>query len=681
MFFQKIATYFPISDPTWIFFVVLCIILLAPMILERLRLPAIIGMIFAGILVGPHGLHVLNRDSSFELFGKVGLYYIIFLASLEMNMQDIKKARNRALTLGVLSFLIPIVLGYFCNRNLLGYSIGASVLMAAMYASHTLISYPITIRYGLARHRTVNIAVGATIIADTLTLLVLAVVSGMYKGHYSGWHWVLLVVRVCLLGGGIVFFFPRLGRWFFRRYNDAVVQYIFVLCLLFLGAGLMEWVGMDGILGAFMVGLVLNRLIPPASPLMNHVEFVGNALFIPYLLIGVGMIIDLNLLFTHPALLYIPITMVVVAITGKWLSAYVTQKIFHMTVTSRNLIFGLTNSRAAATLAVVLVGHNIILADGSRLLDDTVLNGAMMLILISCIVSSIVTEHTARNIVLTYHVQNPTPKERAVNKKMLIALSNPETSEPLMHLALMMRSAKADAPMVALNVVLEDEPKKRGRGLRQLERAAQIAAAANIPLQTQSRWSVNVVSGIYHTMLETDAAEVLIGLHQKARISETFYGKLITDLLAAVQRQTMIYRPGIPLNTLRLIHIVMPAKAEYEAGFARWAERMARLSEQLGCKIALHGTRETLDQLEDVWKEKKFELEYTEYIFTDWRNMLTLANTVNSDHLIAFICARHGTLSYNTHFDLLPEQVERYFSANTLLMIYPDQYEAENNIL
>ena len=271
-----------ITDPTWIFFTMLSIILFAPMLLERLHIPSIVGMIFAGILIGPHGFHVLDRDSSFELFGKVGIYYIMFLASLEMNLNDVQRIRWRALVFGLLSFAIPMAIGYWANTQLLSYSIAASVLVAAMYASHTLIAYPIVLRYGLSRVSSVSIAVGGTIVADTLTLLVLAVVGGMFKEHVTGLYWVWLVVKVVLLGAVIIYVFPRVGRRFFRRYDDSVVQYVFVLSLVFLGAGLMELVGMEGILGAFLVGIVLNRLIPPASPLMSHIEFVGNALFIPH---------------------------------------------------------------------------------------------------------------------------------------------------------------------------------------------------------------------------------------------------------------------------------------------------------------------------------------------------------------------------------------------------------------
>ena len=331
-------------------------------------------MILAGIVVGEHGFNILARDSSFELFGKVGLYYIMFLAGLEMNMEDFKSIRVKATVLGILAFVIPLGIGIWTNLYLLDYALVTSVLLASMYASHTLIAYPIVIRYGINRQRAVSIAVGGTAVTDTLTLLVLAVIAGMYKGETSDMFLVWLVLKVVVLSVLIMLTFPRIGRWFFRRYSDQVVQYIFVMAMMFLGAALMELIGMEGILGAFLVGLVLNRLIPHVSPLMSHLEFVGNALFIPYFLIGVGMLINVNILFGHFDSIKVASVMIVVALTGKWIASWLTQKIYRMRAVERELMFGLSNAQAAATLAAVLVGYNIVLPGGERLLNEDVLN-------------------------------------------------------------------------------------------------------------------------------------------------------------------------------------------------------------------------------------------------------------------------------------------------------------------
>ena len=667
----------PVTDPTWIFFTVLSIILFAPMLLERLHIPSIVGMIFAGILIGPHGLHVLERDGSFELFGKVGIYYIMFLASLEMNLQDVQRNKVRAVAFGLLSFVVPMALGYAANTLLLGFGAAAAVLMAAMYASHTLVAYPIVLRYGLSRLTSVSIAVGGTIVADTLTLLVLAVVGGVFKDHVSGFYWVWLVVKVVALGAVIVWAFPRLGRWFFRRYDESVVQYVFVLTLVFLGAGMMELVGMEGILGAFLVGIVLNRLIPPASPLMSHIEFVGNALFIPYFLIGVGMIINVGALFEHDGGIAVAAVMVAVGVTSKWLAAYATRRAFRLTPDDGRLLFGLTGARAAATLAVVLVGYGIILPDGTHLLGEDVLNGAMLLILATCVVSSLVTENTARRMVQRTDASAPARPADAPDR-LLLAINNPDTITPLVSLTLMLRTPGQMVPPMALHVVLEGDSTALQKGHDQLQRVERIAAAANVEVQTFNRWSVNVVSGISHTVKENAISDLIIGLHQKQRLSESFLGKLGTDLLAAVERQVLIYRGIIPLNTVRRLHLAVPAKAEFEPGFALWMHRVGLLAEQMGCTVEVYGTPATLGAVERQWARQQHQVMALYHEYHSWHDLLPLAHNVRLEHMTIFICARRGTISHHAYMDRLPDQVERCFSQRNLLFVYPSQPATES---
>ncbi len=666
-----------ITDPTWIFLIVLGIILFAPMLLERLRVPSIVGMIFAGILIGPHGFGVLERDGSFELFGKVGLYYIMFLASLEMNLQDVQRIKGRALTLGLLSFAIPMLIGYVANTLLLNYGTSAAILIAAMYASHTLIAYPIVLRYGLSRLTSVSIAVGGTIVADTLTLLVLAVVGGMYKEHVTGLYWVWLVIKVILLGLVIIYAFPRLGRWFFRRYDDSVVQYVFVLGLVFLGAGLMELVGMEGILGAFLVGLVLNRLIPPPSPLMSHIEFVGNALFIPYFLIGVGMLINLRALVEHSGAIIIACVMVVVGLVSKWLASFATQKAFRMSNSERNLMFGLTGSRAAATLAVVLVGYSIILPSGDHLLGEDVLNGAMVLILVTCVVSSLVTENTARKMaVQQQQSSHSVPRESQPNEvpdRIMMALNYPQMVAPLVELSLMLRTPHSVAPIIALNIVLENDPSARQSGEKQLEHAVKIAAATNIRIQTYQRWSVNVVSGISHTIKERAVSDLVLGLHRKERLSDSFYGKLGSDLLATVNRQVFIYRATMPLNTIGRIQMLLPSKAEFEQGFALLMNRIALLAHQLTCGISVYSTPKTLTAVQHYFDASHNGLPVLYNDFNTWNDLIPLAHQSRQDHLMVFVCARRGTISHQAYLDRLPDQIERYFSSRNVLLAYPKQ--------
>ena len=664
----------PITDPTWIFLLVLLIILFAPMVLGRLRIPHIIGMILAGVVIGEHGFNILARDSSFELFGKVGLYYIMFLAGLEMNMGDFKKNRGKAVVLGLLAFVIPMALGFITNMTVLKYGFITSVLLASMYASHTLVAYPIVIRYGVSRHRSVSIAVGGTAVTDTLTLLVLAVIGGLFKGESSEMFWLWLVVKVIFLGFLIIFFFPRIGRWFFRKYDDNVMQFIFVLAMVFLGAGLMEFVGMEGILGAFLAGLVLNRLIPHVSPLMNHLEFVGNALFIPYFLIGVGMLIDIKILFGHGDALKVAVVMTTVALASKWIASWLTQKIYKMKAIERELMFGLSNAQAAATLAAVLVGYNIILPSGERLLNEDVLNGTIVLILFTCIISSFATERAARKLAMN-EAQLDAEDKKNIPEKILIPVANPETIEELINLSLVIRDSKQRNNLMALNVINDNSSSEQleSRGKRNLERAAMIAASADDSLTQISRYDLNIASGIIHTAKEYEVTDVIIGLHRKVNIVDSFFGNLADSLLKGLHREVMIAKFLMSVNTLRRIIIAVPPKAEYEAGFQKWVGHFCRMASILGCRAHFFANEQTLGYLQQLVKNK-YGLTMTDFShLDDWDDLLLLTGQVNYDHLLVIISARRGSISYDTAFEKLPAQLGKYFSNNSLIILYPDQ--------
>ena len=659
---------FPITDPTWIFLLVLLIILFAPILLNKLRIPHIIGMILAGLAVGEHGFNILARDSSFELFGKVGLYYIMFLAGLEMNMGDFKETRNKALVLGLLAFIVPIGIGFVANVSYLKYGIITSVLLASMYASHTLVAYPIVTRFGVSRHRSVSIAVGGTAVTDTLTLLVLAVIGGLFKGETGGFFWLWLVVKVIFLGGLIIYFFPRIGRWFFHRYNDHVMQFIFVLAMVFLGAGLMEFVGMEGILGAFLAGLVLNRLIPHVSPLMNHLEFVGNALFIPYFLIGVGMLINLRVIFGHGDALKVAAVMIVMALTGKWIACWLTQKIYRMSVLERNMMYGLSNAQAA-----VLVGYNIILPGGERLLNDDVLNGTVLLILVTCVVSSLITERAAKK--LAMDDSEPGKESSTETEKILVSLANPDTIEDMMNLSLVIRDTKLKDNLLALHVINDDSTSDnlRMRSKRYLEKAAMTTTAANVSLKQLTRYDLNIASGIIHSVKENEVTSIITGLHRKANITDSYFGMLAGNLLKGLNCEIIISKFLIPVNTIKRIVIAVPPKAEYESGFPRWLEHFCRMGSTLGCRVHFFANEQTTVRLQ-TWIKKRHKQVLTDFsLLEDWNDLLVLTGQVSYDHLLVIISARPGTISYDNSFEKLPRQLGKYFSNNSLIVLYPNQ--------
>lgn len=670
-----LSHYFPITSPTMIFFVVLCIILFAPILMGKLRVPHIVGMVVAGVVIGPHGLNILAKDDSFDLFGHVGLYYIMFLAGLEMNMANFMKNKARTVTHGIMAFVIPMLMGFFINRAVLEYSVMTSVLLASMYASHTIIAYPIIMRYGLTRQRSVTIAVGATAITDTLTLLVLAIIGGLFKGDITGGFWLMLFLKIAVVFFVIFFIFPRIARHFFHRYEDNVAQFIFVLAMTFLGAWLMELIGMEGLLGAFLTGLVLNRFVPNVSPLMTHLEFVGNAIFIPYFLIGVGMLVNVKLLFGGWDSLQVAAVMILVALTSKWIASLFTQKLFGMRGVEREMIYGLSNAQAGATLAAVMVGYNLITPGGQRLLNDDVLNGTVILILVTCVFSSFTTELASKRIALENQAAVP-EDEASDDEKIMINLKHSETAEMLMGLAILMRNRMLNRGVVALNVVYDDinRLQYQEKGRRLLERVTKVANYAGVGVQTQVRIATNIINGIKHAFKEFNASEMIIGMHKSEDSAKKFWGEFIPGLFNGLSRQITIVRCLRPLNTLRRIQVAVPSRAEFEPGFYRWMERLARIAENLDCRIQFHAKRETLSLINEYIQHRhpNVRAEYT--FMAHWIDIANLADGVADDHLFVVITARKGTISYKSALERLPEELTTYFSGKSLMIIFPDQY-------
>ena len=672
-----IGIHLTITYPTWIFFMVLMIILFAPIILGRLRIPHIIGMILAGVVIGKYGFNILERDSSFELFGKVGIYYIMFLAGLEMDLENLKKNLGRAFVFGLLTFAIPFAVGMWVGMSLFRFSVGASLLLSSIFASHTLVAYPIVGRYGLSRHASVSISIGGTMFALTVSLFVLAGISGIYKGELDSGSWMLFVLKCVAYCVFVFWIFPRFARWFFRKYEDNVMQYIFVLALVFLSAALAELAGMEGIFGAFLAGLVLNRLIPHVSPLMNRTEFVGNALFIPYFLIGVGMLINLGTLFSGGETLKVVLVMVVVATVTKWIAAWLTQKIYRMSKASRQMLFGLSNAHAAGALAMVMVGTKIEIAPGEYLMNEGMLNGVVIMILFSCIISSMVTEHAARTMALAEENGEMDMSRGKEDERMMVSIANPETVEPLVNMALLMRNPKSKKELLAVTVEVEyDEAKKQAKlaqRRKSLEHAARIASAVDVPMKTRCRLSTNAATGILNTASEMNATEIVLGLHHKHGLLDSFLGSFAQSILKGTHRQLMIVKCLMPVNTMRRLMVAVPPKAEYEAGFYKWVERLARIGGQLGCRVHFWAHPDTIQRISGYMEKFHSSVRVEFSTMDDWDDLLMMSSKVAYDHLTVIVSARKGAISYQPSFEELPDQITKYFSNSSLMLIYPDQ--------
>lgn len=674
----NLSQYFPITDPTLIFFVVLLMILLSPIIMGRLRIPHIIGMVLAGVLVGKYGLNILGRDASFELFGRVGLYYIMFLAGLEMDMEGLKKNRNRVMVFGMLTFLVPFAMTYFMGVSLLGYIPLASLLLAAIMASNTLIAYPIVGRYGLTRHTSSTLSVGSSMMALFMALIVMASIVNSFHGNGGILFWLLFILKFVAYCVGLIMVIPRVTRWFLRRYSDAVMQFIFILAVVFLSAALSDAVGLEGIFGAFMSGLILNRFVPKVSPLMNRIEFTGNALFIPYFLIGVGMLINVRLLFAGSKILWVVFCIVFFGTLGKAVAAYLAARIFRMSWLAGHMMFGLTSAHAAGAIAMVMVGRRLEVAPGQYLFGDEVLNGIVIMILFTCVISTVITERAAQRLRLQ-EKEDQNMMKNLDDEKILIPVKYPEYSDNLITMATLMRNPRLKRELVALNVVYDDVNMRHNQaeGQRLLDHLCHLASASDVPMVTQVRVAANIANGIKHAFKEFQASEILMGLHFHKEINRSFWGEFTRSLYNGLSRQIIVTRILQPLNTIRRIQVAIPSRAEFEPGFYRWLERLARMAGNLECRIAFHGRNETLQLVNEFIRNRfpSVRAEYEEMVH--WKELPTLGAQVREDHLFVIVTARKGTISYKTAMERLPEELNKFIKGKTIMIIFPDQYGNE----
>ena len=633
----------PITDPTLIFFVVLLIILFAPIVMSKLRIPHIIGMVLAGVMIGQYGFNILERDNSFELFGRVGLYYIMFLAGLEMDMEGVKKNTRSFVVFGLLTCFVPFILTYAMATTVLSYSPAASFLLGCIMASNTLIAYPIVGRYGLQRHSSVMLSVGSSMISLFIALLLLAALTGSFNKDGGWWFWPLFLMKFAAYCVGSVILIPKLTRYFLRRYSDAVMQYIFVLGIMFLSAAMTSMIGIEGIVGAFFSGLILNRYIPRVSPLMNRIEFIGNALFIPYFLIGVGMLINVRTLFSGADMLWAVLLMVFFGTFGKALAAYVSSLMFRLSKADGHMMFGLTSAHAAGAIAMVMVGMRLEVAPATYLISDDMLNGVVMMILFTCIISTLMTEHASQKIVIE---ESGKWKEeggvREDDEKILLCVKYQDIAPQLLYLATLLRNERLKRDIVALNVVYDDKNSAQARvqGLRLLEQLQQQASASEVTVRTQVRLATNIANGIKHAFREFGCSEIIMGMHVHTDGNPRFWGEFIQSLYNGLNRQIILTRFVQPMSTLRRIRVAVPSRAEFEPGFHRWLERLSRLAGQLDCRIQFHGRKESLVLIAEYINNRhpNVRAEYTP--MEHWNELPRLAADISEDHLFVVVTAR-----------------------------------------
>jgi Kef-type K+ transport system membrane component KefB len=670
----------PLTNPVLVFSLVLFIILLAPIVLKRFNIPGTVGLILSGVIIGPHALNLLEKSSAVELFSTIGLLYIMFFAGLELEVNEFRKNRHKSALFGFLTFFVPIAIGYPVCRYLLHYGLHTSLLTASMFATHTLVAYPIASRMGVSKNPVVAITVGGTILTDTAVLIILALIINYSQGSIDNDFWLHLGISFTILTIIIFLLLPSIARWFFTRLeNEKHAHYIFVLAAVFFSAFLARIAGLEPIVGAFAAGLALNPLIPNSSALMNRIEFIGNSLFIPFFLISVGMLVDIRVILHGPQASIIAAVLTIVALAGKWLAAFFTQKALGYSSAQREMIFGLSSSHAAATIAIILVGYN------AHILDLNILNGTIILILVTCIVASLATESAAKKLVLeesdTVHEQNNagfSPHER-----ILLPITDGKLSERVLELAVIIRDKRSINPLSLLTVVPNNREAELNvrKARKELESAVTFAASFDIRLDIMATIDYNICSGIGRTAKESQSDLIIFAWPNRQGFIDRLINDATESIVSCTGKTTFICHLTRPLAMHRRIVVVCPPFAEKEKGFTQWLNKLNHLACELSIPLLFHCDRKSRSTINEALKILPLSgsVQYESFrSFGEWENLSKQKRHLREDDIFVYIGSRKESISYRPFFDYIPGRLEKYCEGISKIMLYPAHFDSGN---
>ena len=660
----------PFTNPVLIFALLLFIVLVSPMLLKRLNVPSIIGLIIAGVVIGPHGFNLISDSAGVSMFSSIGLLYIMFIVGLELDLKEFKANQNKSVVFGIFTFIIPLIIGYPVCRYLLGYDVYASFLTASMFSTHTLVTYPIVSRMGVSKNQAVAITVGGTILTDTAVLIILAIVINSSLGTFDFQFLLKLFISLIVFSAIVFFLIPIIAKWFFQKMeSEKYSHYIFVVFIVFLCGFLAELGGIEPIIGAFAAGLALNKLIPHSSALMNRIEFIGNSLFIPIFLISVGMLVDISVIFDGHQAIYIAVVLSVVALIGKWLGAFFTQKVFKYSVAQRNLIFGLSSSHAAATLAVILVGFK------AGIIDEYILNGTIILILFTCIVASFVTQKSAKQIAIAEEDEEIIPSELGhyAQEKILVPIADMANVGKHIELAMLLKDKKSVNSISLLGDVPNNEQAEKNiiSLKKSLQEQVSDAVAADLVVDVIATIDHNVAGGIVRTARETMSDIVILGWPGKVGLLEKLVGDKVDLIIKNMDKNLFVCHLEKKMILHKRILVISPPLAEKELGFDVWVNKVVQLSQELSLPVVHIGHSETQKL---IASQKKLNANFIFKETDNWNDPLFCSNEIRENDIFILISAHQGYISHIPMLDNMPTRIERRFPDVTRIVIYPKRY-------
>lgn len=667
----------PLEEPVIVFTVALAVFLVGPLLIKRLGQPGIVGIVLFGALLGPGGANLVAHSDAIVLLGNVGLIYLLFTVGLELDLRRFLEDPGSAVLFGLVSFGLPFVVGAAAVVVLLDLSALAGVLLAAVFASHTLLAYPVVNQYGITQNRAVTAVFGGILFTDTLALLVLALVRAAVEG--GGLTISVAVAKVLTLValvGGIWLVVPPIARRFFRNFTEeSYFEFLFVALVFFAAASAAELLEIAPILGAFVGGLALNRLVPDAGTLMRRIEFVGNALFIPFFLLHVGMLVDFSVVLSGIETLLVAGVIVGVMVVLKWTAAWIVSRIKGYTAEERGVIFGLSIGQAAAALAITLIGYD------AGLFDASILNAVVLMLLVTAVASPWATKRAGRRLALADEVE-PAADVPTTSRILLPITHAGIRQRRLLEFAFLLRDAEEpNEPIHLLSVVGPDGDEATDDGVErvqgELDELATLGSDAEVPVDTEVRVNHNPAVGIVKGAVETRADVILMGWTPERSLARRIFGDVIDHVLRQTDLPIHVARLGSPINATDDLFVVLPSGIDHHEGFFESVYHVKKLASELGISpivLAVEGSPHQYERLFDL-----VEPELTAEFRTvgSWDELhRKLADESDPNDLVTVISSRRGDIGWHDALADLPRQLSE-LPPRSFVLLHPRKDDPE----
>ncbi|RQG97074.1 cation:proton antiporter [Natrarchaeobius chitinivorans] len=665
----------PLEEPVLVFTIAMAIFLVGPLLIKRLGQPGIVGIVVFGAIIGPGALELVSHSDAIVLLGEVGLIYLLFTVGLELDIRGFKEAPENAALFGLTSFLLPFTVGTVAMHTILGLDLFPALLLSSVFASHTLLAYPIVNRLGVTKNRAVTAVFGGILFTDTLALVVLAIVTGAAEGDLTVWLFARVLLALIILFGSVWLVLPRGSRWFFQNFSEeSYFEFLFVMVAIFGAASLAELLQLDPILGAFVAGIAVNQLIPQGGTLINRIEFVGNAFFIPFFLLHVGMLVDPSVILDGLATLQIAAAIIAIMFVTKAGAAWLVAKIQGYTPLERNVIFGLSTGQAAAALAITLVGYD------AGLFGEAILNAVVLMLLVTALASPWLTERAATKLALERDVEEG--DDDTDDPNILLPLSHTaELQQRLLDLAFVIKGGRGTEPVNVITVVQPSRQKATERRIADvqvdLENIAATGSAAEIPIETETRINHNVASGIVQGAIEVQANQVIMGWDAAESFRHRIFGSIIDQVLDRTNLPVLISRLGHPINTTRRIFVVVPIGADHHEGFYEAVHLVKRIASGVGAELNVIVVEGSSHQFEHLFELVEEDVPAEFDSIDDWGALLPgLESRSDEDDLIIAISPRRGDVGWHSELEDLPSRLAELPPAS-FITIHPRQGEPD----